>query len=144
MPYNPYNPYTTYSPYINGYNTTAVPQNNQGMINNNQPVQQQPQLQNGGVVIVQNEKEAQDYLVANGTSVTFIDMNARKVYVKTKGFSTFDVPVFESYSLVKDDNKEVQEVPGTQYASKEDFEQLKSDIEKLKANMASVKETADE
>ncbi|WP_407384971.1 hypothetical protein [Ruminococcus sp.] len=143
MAYNPYNPYTTYSPYANGYNTTGILQNNPGVMNNNQPVQQQ-QLQNGGVVIVQNEKEAQDYLVANGTSVTFIDMNARKVYVKTKGFSTFDVPVFESYSLVKDVDKEAPEASASQYASKEEIELLKKDIEKLRADMALVKETGNE
>ena len=69
-----YNPYLNYNPLYNGFTNPVMPQNNPNVMNNNQPVQQQ-QVQNGGVVIVQNAKEAQDYLVANGTSVTFIDMN---------------------------------------------------------------------
>ena len=138
-----YNPYLNYNPLYNGFTNPVMPQNNPNVMNNNQPVQQQ-QVQNGGVVIVQNAKEAQDYLVANGTSVTFIDMNARKVYVKTKGFSTFDVPVFESYSLVKDADNEVQEAPAAQYASKEDIEHLKNDIEQLRANIVTLKEDGNE
>lgn len=137
-----YNPYLNYNPLYNGYTNPVMPQNNPNVMNNNQPVQQQ--VQNGGVVIVQNAKEAQDYLVANGTSVTFIDMNARKVYVKTKGFSTFDVPVFESYSLVKDADNEAQEAPAAQYASKEDIEHLKNDIEQLRANIVTLKEAGNE
>ena len=137
-----YNPYLNYNPLYNGYTNPVMPQNNPNVMNNNQPVQQQ--VQNGGVVIVQNAKEAQDYLVANGTSVTFIDMNARKVYVKTKGFSTFDVPVFESYSLVKDADNEAQEAPAAQYASKEDIEHLKNDIEQLRANIVTLKGAGNE
>lgn len=98
-----------------------------------QPIQQvQQQVQNGGTVNVQNEQEARDYLVANGTSVTFIDTNNKKIYIKTRGFSQFDSPTFEKYKLVKDEEETPIQAPNTEYANKTDVEKVKADIEKIK------------
>lgn len=113
-----------------------------------QPVQnvQQPQIQDGGTVYVQNEKEARNYLVANGTSVTFIDTKAMRLYIKTRGFSSFDQPVFERYSLVKiPDNEESTEEVQTEektvdYASKEDIESIKKEIRTLKSRVTKLTE----
>lgn len=99
-----------------------------------QPVQQvQQQVQNGGTVNVQSEQEARDYLVANGTSVTFIDTNNKKIYIKTRGFSQFDSPTFEKYKLVKDEDVEqpIQQ-SNVEYANKTDIEKVEAEIEKIK------------
>lgn len=96
-----------------------------------QQTQAQPTIQNGGVINVQNEKEARDYLVAQGTSVIFINAPERKAYVKTKGFSSLDVPTFETYNLVKD---EAASETGTDmpFVQKAEFEALKKDFAMLK------------
>jgi hypothetical protein len=105
-----------------------------------QPMMQQPQvqqIQNGGVINVQSEKDARDYLVANGTSVTFINGNEKKVYVKTKGFSSLDVPTFETYSLVKDESasEAVNDVP---FVQKSEFEALKKDFAMLRERIGDM------
>lgn len=103
-----------------------------------QPVQQmqQPQVQNGGTVNVQSEQEAKDYLVANGTSVTFIDTKNKKLYIKTQGFSNFDAPTFEKYKLVKDDTKEQPVQQSTiEYADRKDVESIREEIDKIKAEI---------
>lgn len=68
-----------------------------------QTQQQQPQIQNGGFISVQNEAEARAWAVAAGTSVTFKDENAPYCYTKTMGFSQLDQPRFEKYRLVKEE-----------------------------------------
>ena len=63
----------------------------------------QPQIQNGGFVLVQNEEEARNYPVAYGNSVTFKNETAPYIYTKTMGFSQLDRPIFEKFRLVKED-----------------------------------------
>lgn len=118
-----------------GYQQMYYPQQyQQPMQQMAQPVQQvQQQVQNGGVVNVQNEQEARDYLVANGTSVTFIDTNNKKIYIKTKGFSNFDNPTFEKYKLIKDEEPEKPiQSTNIEYANKADVAKVEAEIEKIK------------
>jgi hypothetical protein len=105
-----------------------------------QPVQQNTQqVQNGGFVRVQNEAEARNYLVAQGTSVTFRDESAPYIYTKTMGFSPLDPPVFEKYKLVKEDAQNAEKsVDDVEYVKMEtfanfqnDFEHIKKQVEKL-------------
>lgn len=123
-----------------GYQQMYYPQQyQQPMQQMAQPVQQvQQQVQNGGVVNVQNEQEARDYLVANGTSVTFIDTNNKKIYIKTKGFSNFDNPTFEKYKLIKDEEETPAQQPVTEYANKTDLEKVESEIEKIKEEINKI------
>lgn len=96
--------------------------------------QQSNSIQNGGVINVQSEQEARDYLIAQGTSVTFINGNDKKVYVKTKGFSALDVPTFEVYNLVKDEahSEATTDAP---FVQKHEFEALKADFNAFKERM---------
>lgn len=103
--------------------------------NNYYPQYYQPNtIQNGGLVYVQSEKEALEYLIANGTSVTFIDPQNMKLYIKTKGFSALDQPVFKKYNLVETSDENAETTP-VDYVSKEDLESIISDIKYLKKQL---------
>lgn len=117
-----YNPYMPQSP---------MTQNTQSMMMNNQQNQQNPQIQNSGYVEVSGYQEVVNYPVACATSVNLIDLQAMKFYVKKRGFSSFDQPVIESYSLVKDENKE----SSVSYATPEDIKYLKDEIASIKADV---------
>lgn len=145
----PYYPY-----YPNYYPTYAMPNvppppNPQPM--NSQPAQQpapQQPIMQSGFVSVQSEQEAKSYPVAPGNSITFKDENSPYCYVKTMGFSQLDRPTFEKYRLVKEgepvteENAPIpQEEPKTvEYATKEEFEQLRAEFGSLKGKVAKMKE----
>lgn len=122
-----YNPYMLQSP---------IAQNVQAMMMNNQQNQQNPQIQNSGYVEVSGYKEVVNYPVACATSVNLIDLQAMKFYVKKRGFSSFDQPVIESYTLVKDENKET----AVSYATPEDIKSLREEIASVKADIDKMKE----
>lgn len=125
---NYYNPYQ-FNPYA-----VNVPQY--------QP--QQQTIQQGGFVPVSNEKEAFEYPVAQGTSVTFIDGNNQKMYIKTRGFSPMEKPSFRKYNLVEvtDGNiqtKQEQPTNLTQYVEKVEFDALKDEFEAFKSEFSKPK-----
>jgi hypothetical protein len=66
---------------------------------------QQQQTQQTGLISVRSELEARNYPIAPGNSVTFKDETAPYVYTKTMGFSQLDMPVFEKYRLVKEEEQ---------------------------------------
>lgn len=93
---------------------------------------QQP-YQNSGVVRVKNEAEARDYPLAPGASIVFVDNSAPFCYVKTMSYSQFDPPRFEKFRLVKVEEPTPQpQTTPVEYVTREDFEALKAEIEKLK------------
>lgn len=101
------------------------------------PAQTQPQIQNGGFVSVRSAQEAFNYPVALGNSVTFKDETAPFIYVKTRGFSQLEEPVFEQFQLVKVDNTQKtveQQAPAQseEYALKSDLVTLQQEIDLLK------------
>ena len=123
MPYNYYQPYyQQYQPYS---------------------VNQQPQqIQNGGFVSVRSAQEAFNYPVALGNSVTFKDETAPYIYVKTRGFSQLEEPIFEQFQLVRVDNAQKQETAQTEtaeYALKSDISALKEEIDLLKKKISEFK-----
>ena len=137
-----------YNPYINAYQ--PYQQNLQQMQPQAQTVQQ-PQIQNGGFISVRSAQEAFNYPVALGNSVTFKDETAPYIYVKTRGFSQLEEPVFERYQRVKVENqqKSAETVPITNeveqkfdinnYALKSDLEALQSEINFLKKKVSDLK-----
>ena len=138
MAYNYYP--STYNPYFPTY---------QQQIAQAQIPQQatQPQIQNGGFITVRSAQEAYNYPVAIGNSVTFKDETAPYIYVKTRGFSQLEEPIFEQFQLVKVDNQKQAEMPvqegqnqsskSIEYAVKSDLTELWSDLEALKMQSAS-------
>lgn len=137
-----------YNPYINAYQ--PYQQNVQQMQPQAQTVQQ-PQIQNGGFISVRSAQEAFNYPVALGNSVTFKDETAPYIYVKTRGFSQLEEPVFEQFQLVKVENqqKTAETVPITNeveqkfdinnYALKSDLEALQTEINFLKKKVFDLK-----
>lgn len=123
MPYNYYQPYyQQYQPYSAN--------------------QQPQQIQNGGFVSVRSAQEAFNYPVALGNSVTFKDETAPYIYVKTRGFSQLEEPIFEQFQLVKVDNVQKQETAQAEtaeYALKSDLSALQQEIDLLKKKISEFK-----
>ena len=106
--------------------------------------QPQPmQIQNGGFVSVRSAQEAFNYPVALGNSVTFKDETAPYIYVKTRGFSQLEEPVFEQFQLVKVDNSQKAAEPAQatspEYALKTDIAALQNEIDLLKKKVSEFK-----
>ena len=109
-----------------------------------QQYQQAPQtIQNGGFVSVRSAQEAFNYPVALGNSVTFKDETAPYIYVKTRGFSQLEEPVFEQFQLVRVDNsqKAAEPVQATspEYALKSDLTALQEELDLLKKKISEYK-----
>lgn len=151
MAYNNYfnNGYPGYYPqFQNGFTQPMI-----------QPIQQsqQPQIQNGGLVSVRNIQEALNYPIAPGNSVMFKDESSPFIYVKTKGFSQLEEPIFEKYRLVKEEQPQTvnnaESVVNIDYALKSDLQAIQNaflqQINDLQAKIDSltkkeVKKNADE
>lgn len=137
--------YNFYPQYYPQYPQNRVEQN---------PLQAQPQIQNGGFIPVRNENEARSYPVAFGNSVTFKDESAPYIYTKTMGFSQLDTPKFEKYRLVKEEAQisseseettETNKVLGNEIKARFDavwgeIEALKSEVGTLRSEMGDKSE----
>lgn len=137
-------------PYYQGYpnyNQFYLPQL-QNVQQPQQTVQQTPQIQNGGFVMVKSIQEAMNYAVAPGNSVTFKNENQPYIYTKTLGFSQLDQPIFEVFKLVKEENewqndgKPVEiapEMPTVEYLSISQGDEIKMEMTKLKTELIELK-----
>ena len=128
------------------YQQQAYPNAQMQMATQNQ--QTQPQIQNGGFIQVHDEKEARNYPIAPGNSVTFKDENAPYVYTKTMGFSQLDRPIFEKYRLVKEDDIQATQnqpvnAPNSQAANMIDYA-LKTDLTALQTEIDTLKQRIEE
>jgi hypothetical protein len=108
-----------------------------------QTVQQTPQIQNGGFVMVKDINEAMNYAVAPGNSVTFKVESQPYICTKTLGFSQLDQPIFEVFKLVKED-KQWQESTAesasvVEYLSVDEANSIKAEISSLRAEIDSIK-----
>ena len=140
--YQPYQ-YQQYQQYPQYQNFQQMPQQYQ---NNMQP-QQPQQIQNGGFISVHNIQEAINYPVAPGNSVTFKDENSPYIYVKTKGFSQLEEPIFKKFRLIEESDTQPQESTTTvteqavnyaDFAKQADVTTLWSEIEMLKKQIAEL------
>ena len=115
--------------------------------------QQQQTIQQSGFVLVRSEQEARAYPVAPGNSVTFKDETSPYCYVKTMGFNQLDRPTFERYRLVKEEstetainapitNENAGATNNTSYATKDDLNEIWSEIETLKNKIKTPTEKA--
>lgn len=131
-----------YNPYINAYQPYQQMQPQVQIV-------QQPQIQNVGFISVRSAQEAFNYPVALGNSVTFKDETAPYIYVKTRGFSQLEEPVFEQFVKVENQQKSAEAVPITNeveqkfdinnYALKSDLEALQAEINFLKKKVSDLK-----
>jgi hypothetical protein len=144
MPYPFYQGYPNYNPM---YYQQQL-QNMQQMNNSQQNIQSSAQIQNGGFVMVKDINEAMNYPVAPGNSVTFKNENLPYIYTKTLGFSQLDNPIFEKFRLVKEVDEQIEEVvdttennvPFVEYVTKEEADNLRTEINVLKEEINFLKE----
>lgn len=144
MPYPYYQGYQAYNPM---YYQQQL-QNMQQMNNSQQNIQSSLQIQNGGFVMVKDINEAMNYPVAPGNSVTFKNENQPYIYTKTLGFSQLDNPIFEKFRLVKEENEQIEpiierendNVPFVEYVTKEEADNLRTEINVLKEEINFLKE----
>jgi len=120
----------------------------QNMQQLNHGQQTNPQIQNGGFVMVKDITEAMNYPVAPGNSVTFKNENLPYKYTKTLGFSQLDNPIFEKFRLVKEvdeqpteiiEENNIPEEPFVQYVTADEVDILKTQINDLKTQIEDLK-----
>ena len=128
-----------YNNFYSGYNSPYYQQVNPYQINQAQPIQQNQV--NSGFINVRSAEEAFYYPVALGNSVTFKDETAPFIYVKTRGFSQFEEPIFEQFQKVDNSQKaaEPAQTESPEYALKADITALQNEIDLLKKKVSEFK-----
>ena len=130
--------------YYNPYQYWQQPNNSQPFQNqvaqpSIQPQVQQPQIQNGGFIVIPSEEEAKNYPVAPGNSITFKDEKLPYIYTKTMGFSQLDRPIFEKYKLIKEGSEEDQ--PSKEYQEiKKSLDSFTEEIESMWDEIQAIKD----
>ena len=104
-----------------------------------QPVQQMPIQSNGGLIWVDNEDQAKNYLVAPNNVVPMFDKNSPQMYIKSADGA--GMPTFKKYKLM--DFEETDNAPktptehkctcGDKFATKEQINDLRAKLDDLTA-----------
>ena len=104
-----------------------------------QPIQQ-PIQSNGGLIWVDNEEQAKNYLVAPNNVVPMFDKSSSAMYIKSSDGA--GMPTFKKYKLIDVDEEMPKNTPtthkctcGDKFVTKEQFEGLKGDFERLTAKV---------
>jgi hypothetical protein len=110
-----------------------------------QPVQQMPIQSNGGLIWVDNEEQAKNYLVAPNNVVPMFDKNSPQMYIKSADGA--GMPTFKKYKLT--DFEEADNAPktpvehkctcGDKFVLKKDFQALQSEIMALRGELEELK-----
>ena len=110
-----------------------------------QPIQQMPIQSNGGLIWVDNEEQAKNYLVAPNNVVPMFDKNSSQMYIKSADGA--GMPTFKKYKLTDfEDADNAPKTPdkheckcGSKFVSKEDFKALQSEINDLRSELDELK-----
>lgn len=139
-PYYGYQPYQMYQPYQPPM-ADQLTQLRQQQFQPAQNVQQAPQQTQSGMIWVQNEMEAANYLVAPNSAVTLWDSNSPVVYLKQADAS--GKPSMKIYDLVERTQRPVQaaQAPAVEYAPLSRLEALEARLNELAAVKDSPKPT---
>lgn len=131
-PYYGYQPYQIYQPYQPPM-ADQLTQLRQQQFPSVQNVQQAQQQTQGGMIWVQNEMEAANYLVAPNSAVTLWDSNSPAVYLKQADAS--GKPSMKIYDLVERTQRPVQaaQAPAVEYAPLSRLEALEARLNELTA-----------
>lgn len=139
-PYYGYQPYQMYQPYQPPM-ADQLTQLRQQQFPSVQNVQQTQQQTQSGMIWVQNEMEAANYLVAPNSAVTLWDSNSPVVYLKQADAS--GKPSMKIYDLVERTQRPVQaaQAPAVEYAPLSRLEALEARLNELTAVKDSPKPT---
>lgn len=109
-----------------------------------------PQIQDGGFVIIPDEKDVLTYPVQPGHCVRFKVVGKPIYFEKTASYSQFEDPKIDRYRLVKeeDENEKPKNESGV---TKEDFDSvmdeldaLRSDFDEIRGDINALKETKEQ
>ena len=102
-----------------------------------QPVQQ-PIQSNGGLIWVDNEEQAKNYLVAPNNVIPMFDKSSTSMYIKSADGA--GMPTFKKYKLIDVDEETPKNAPkthectcGDKFATKEQINALEGKIDDLTA-----------
>ena len=102
-----------------------------------QPVQQ-PIQSNGGLIWVDNEEQAKNYLVAPNNVIPMFDKSSTAMYIKSADGA--GMPTFKRYKLIDMDEEKPKNAPkthectcGDKYATKEQINDLRAKLDDLTA-----------
>ena len=102
-----------------------------------QPVQQ-PIQSNGGLIWVDNEEQAKNYLVAPNNVIPMFDKSSSAMYIKSADGA--GMPTFKKYKLIDVDEETPKNAPKThectcrgKYATKEQINDLRAKLDDLTA-----------
>ena len=102
-----------------------------------QPVQQ-PIQSNGGLIWVDNEEQAKNYLVAPNNVIPMFDKSSTAMYIKSADGA--GMPTFKKYKLIDVDEETPKNAPkthectcGDKYATKEQINDLRAKLDDLTA-----------
>lgn len=109
-------------------------------------VQAQPQQINNGIIWVQGEASAKSYPVAPNTSVPLWDSEANVIYIKSADMSGMPSIKVLDYTIRNSQTKVAEAVPQVNFATKDDVDSLRSEIDSLKSkikHMGKIEEAND-
>ena len=102
-----------------------------------QPIQQ-PIQSNGGLIWVDNEEQAKNYLVAPNNVIPMFDKSSSAMYIKSADGA--GMPTFKKYKLIDVDEETPKNAPkthectcGDKFATKEQINDLKAKLDDLTA-----------
>lgn len=125
-----------------GYFGAVPDQLGQMRMNQNQPMQQAPQVQQpqNGLNWVQGEAGAKSYLVANGSSVLLMDSERESFYIKSCDAS--GMPSMRIFDYQERKAALPADEPSAEYVTRKDFEALQSRVDELTKRPARAKKEA--
>lgn len=142
-----YNPYPYYPTQNNAYPTQMNVAPTQQNVNANVAT---PQIQDGGFVIIPDEKDVLTYPVQPGHCVRFKVVGKPIYFEKTASYSQFEDPKIDRYRLVKeeDETEEKEVIPAL---TREDLDSvmdeidaLRSDFDEIRGDINALKETKEQ
>lgn len=109
-----------------------------------QPIQQ-PIQSNGGLIWVDNEEQAKNYLVAPNNVVPMFDKSSSAMYIKSSDGA--GMPTFKKYKLIDVDEETPKNAPtthkctcGDKFATKEQLNDLEGKINNILAMYEELKD----
>jgi len=97
-----------------------------------------PQQQSNGMIWVQGESGAKAYLIAPNTTVTLWDSEAQTIYIKSADATGMPNMKVLDYTIRTSVPNTAGFSPQSEYASKEDVDYLKNEIEALRAKFGEM------
>lgn len=102
------------------------------------PYYQQPQQNASGLTWVQGEGAAKSYLVAPGNTVALFDNESQTIYIKSADASGMPSIKVLDYTFRDSTPLKAQNSAPTEFATKEDVESIRAEIESLRAKFGDV------